>query len=91
MAERLTPTTEFLGHGGITLDVERTLRESESRLRTLNDNLPECVASRYCLDAGGKERVEFTSAGIERLTGILRLSHERCRDGGHISLKTLNA
>ena len=46
------------------------LRESESRLRSLGDNLPEGVLYRYCHDACGKPYFEFVSAGIEHLTGI---------------------
>ncbi|HEY2018788.1 MAG TPA: PAS domain S-box protein, partial [Bryobacteraceae bacterium] len=49
---------------------EEALRESESRLRALGDNLPEGAIYRYRHDAGGKPHVDFISAGIERLTGI---------------------
>ena len=50
--------------------IEEALRESESRLRTLSDNLPEGAIFRYRLDAHGEARVDFISAGIERLTGV---------------------
>jgi PAS domain S-box-containing protein len=49
---------------------ERLARESESRLRSLGDNLPEGSIYRYLQDAEGKPRFEFISAGIERLTGV---------------------
>ena len=49
---------------------EDALRESESRLRTLGDNLPECALYRYSRDVDGAPHVEFVSAGIERLTGV---------------------
>jgi hypothetical protein len=39
-------------------------------LRTLGDNLPECAIYLYSQDANGTPRVEFVSAGIERLTGV---------------------
>ncbi|MBZ5726388.1 MAG: PAS domain S-box protein [Acidobacteriia bacterium] len=46
------------------------LRESEARLRTLGDNLPDGALYRYRLDASGEAHVDFISAGIERLTGV---------------------
>jgi len=49
---------------------QELLRESEARLRSLGDNLPEGAIYRYCQDAGGKQWFEFVSAGIERLTGL---------------------
>jgi PAS domain S-box-containing protein len=49
---------------------EDALRESEARLRTLGDNLPEGAIYRYRLDANGQPHVDFISAGIERLTGV---------------------
>jgi PAS domain S-box-containing protein len=49
---------------------ESALRQSESQLRTLGDNLPEGAIYRYRLDAGGEPHVDFISAGIERLTGV---------------------
>jgi len=49
---------------------EEALRESESRLRTLSDNLPEGAIYRYRVDVQGKAHVDFISAGIERLTGV---------------------
>ena len=49
---------------------EEALRQSEARLRTLGDNLPDGAIFRYCIDANGQPRVDFISAGIERLTGV---------------------
>jgi PAS domain S-box-containing protein len=49
---------------------QEALRESESRLRTLGDNLPEGAIYRYRREADGTGRLEFVSAGIERLTGV---------------------
>ncbi|MGO9893556.1 MAG: PAS domain S-box protein [Bryobacteraceae bacterium] len=49
---------------------EAVLRESEYRLRTLGDNLPEGAIYRYRHDAGGEPHVDFISAGIEGLTGV---------------------
>ena len=50
--------------------IETALRESESRLRTLGDNLPEAAIYLYRQDAEGRPHVDFISAGIERLTGV---------------------
>ncbi len=49
---------------------EEALRASESRLRTLGDNLPEGALYRYRVNADGRGQVEFISAGIERMTGV---------------------
>ena len=49
---------------------EEALRESESRLRTLSDNLPEGAIYRYRHDVHGEPHVDFISAGIERLIGV---------------------
>ncbi len=49
---------------------EETVRESEARLRTLSDNLPEGAIYRYRHDVQGEPHVDFISAGIERLTGV---------------------
>jgi two-component system cell cycle sensor histidine kinase/response regulator CckA len=49
---------------------QHELRESELRLRTLADNLPEAAIYRYRLDAAGAAHVDFITAGIERLTGV---------------------
>jgi len=51
-------------------EAERAFRESESRLRTLTDNLPEAAIYRYRHDAHGEPHIDFISAGIERLTGV---------------------
>ena len=49
---------------------KEALRESDQRLRTLSDNLPDGAIYRYRLDAGGQPHVDLISAGIERLTGV---------------------
>jgi PAS domain S-box-containing protein len=49
---------------------EEALRESELRLRTLSDNLPEGAIYQYSHDVQGQPHVDFISAGIERLTGV---------------------
>jgi len=51
-------------------DAETALRESEERLRTLGDNLPEGALYRYVHDPEGRVRFEFISAGIERMLGV---------------------
>ena len=60
---------------------EREVRESESRLRALGDNLPDGAIYRYCR-ADGKGWLEFVSAGIERLTGVP--ADEAMRDVGAV-------
>ena len=73
---RFSPNGEFLGHTGTCTDItdrrqaEEALRESESRLRTLSDNLPNGAIYRYRHDLNGEAHVDFISAGIERLTGV---------------------
>jgi PAS domain S-box-containing protein len=49
---------------------EEALRESETQLRNLGDNLPESAIYRYRSDVQGNRFVDFISAGIERMTGI---------------------
>ena len=53
-----------------TRRAQKALRDSESRLHSLSDNLPEGAIYRYCQSIDGKPHFEFLSAGIERLTGI---------------------
>jgi PAS domain S-box-containing protein len=53
-----------------TRRAQMALRDSESRLHSLSDNLPEGAIYRYCQSIDGKPHFEFLSAGIERLTGI---------------------
>ncbi len=49
---------------------EQAVRESESRLRAVGDNLPEGAVYRYVQAPDGRPSFEFISAGIERLTGV---------------------
>ena len=73
---------------GINMDVterkraEEAIRESEYRLRTLGDNLPEGVIYRYREDPDGQPHIDFISAGIEKLTGIP--AAEFLRDSGTV-------
>ncbi len=46
------------------------LRESEERLRTLGDNLPNGIVYQVIRYPDGQGRVLYISAGIERMTGI---------------------
>ena len=54
---------------------EEALRESELRLRTLSDNLPEAAIYSYRHDAAGQAHVDFITAGIERMTGVPALEY----------------
>ena len=67
--------------------VEDALRESEARLRAVNDNLPEAAVFRYRHDPEGNPHVDFISAGIERLTGVP--ASEYIRDQGNIERNIL--
>ena len=49
---------------------EAALRDSERRLRTLGDNLPNGALYRYREDGEGRARMSFVSAGIEAITGV---------------------
>lgn len=49
---------------------EAAFRESEQRVRTLGDNLPNGAIYRYRADPVGMPHVDFISAGIERITGV---------------------
>jgi len=46
------------------------LKESEERLRTLGDNLPNGVVYQLQRDPDGRGRMLYISGGIERLTGV---------------------
>src|SRR5437763_4044777 len=46
------------------------LRESEERLRTLSDNLPQGAVYQVLGDEPERRRFLYVSAGIERLLGI---------------------
>lgn len=50
--------------------VEEALRESETRLRLLSDNLPESAVYQYAHEPDGSVRFLYFSAGIERLNGV---------------------
>jgi PAS domain S-box-containing protein len=49
---------------------EAYLRESEQRLRTLSDNLPQGAVYQVLDDAQGGRRFLYISAGVERLFGV---------------------
>ena len=90
---RFSPGGEFLGHTATCMDItdrkqaEEALRESESRLRNLSDNLPEGAIYRYRQDVNGEAHVDFISAGIERLTGVP--AAEYMRDPATVSRNVL--
>jgi PAS domain S-box-containing protein len=65
---------------------EQALRESESRMRALGDNLPEGAVFRYIQDRAGATRFEFISAGIESIGGVSR--EEAMRDAA-LALDTI--
>ncbi len=50
--------------------VERVLRESEERLRTISDNLPGGFTYQNVTQLDGKVRYTYISAGVERLFGL---------------------
>jgi PAS domain S-box-containing protein len=50
--------------------VREALRESESRLRTLSDNLPLGAVYQGVIEADGRRRLTYVSAGIEGLLGV---------------------
>jgi PAS domain S-box-containing protein len=50
--------------------VREALRESESRLRTLSDNLPSGAVYQGVIEADGRRRLTYVSAGVERLLGV---------------------
>ena len=47
-------------------------RENDERLRTLEDNLPDCYVYQHLHEAGGSLRFTHLSAGIEKLSGVRR-------------------
>jgi PAS domain S-box-containing protein len=49
---------------------ERSLRESEERLRSLGDHLPDSALYQYVDEPGVPRRYTYFSAGIERLNGV---------------------
>jgi PAS domain S-box-containing protein len=50
--------------------VQDALRESEQRLRTLSDNLPDGAIYQVLADAAGRRRFLYISAGVGRLFGV---------------------
>jgi PAS domain S-box-containing protein len=64
------------------LVAERTaeIRESEERLRRLEDNLPDSYIYQYLQEADGTSRFLHISAGVERVHGVSR--HDVLRDAG---------
>jgi PAS domain S-box-containing protein len=71
-------TTVPLGEFFITTGADITaikkahaaLRESEERLRTLSDNLPQGAVYQVVADPDGGRRFLYISAGVERLFGV---------------------
>jgi PAS domain S-box-containing protein len=55
-------------------------RASEERLRLLDDNLPDSALYQFTRDEGGRPRLLYVGAGIERLTGIR--PEDALRDAG---------
>jgi two-component system NtrC family sensor kinase len=47
-------------------------RENEERLRTLEDNLPDCYVYQHLHEEGGTPRFTHLSAGVEKLHGVRR-------------------
>ena len=60
--------------GGTAFDVterERVanaLAESEQRLKSISDHLPEAIVYQYCMGPDGKDSFNYLSAGVERVT-----------------------
>lgn len=55
-------------------------RESEERLRRLEDHLPDCYVYQHCYEADGTLRFTHLSAGVEKLHGLRR--EDVLRDSG---------
>jgi PAS domain S-box-containing protein len=49
---------------------EAARRETEGRLRTLTDNLPDGAIYQVVQDSGGRTRFTFVSGGVEQLFGV---------------------
>ena len=62
--------------GQLTIDS----RESEERLRRLEDHLPDCYVYQHCYQEDGTLRFTHLSAGVEKLHGVLR--EDVLRDSG---------
>lgn len=52
------------------VQAEDALRESEERLRSLGDNLPDSYVYHYTKDQDGTPRFLYLSAGVERVHGV---------------------
>ncbi len=51
-------------------ELEERLRESEERLRLLDDNLPDSAVYQYTHESDGSVRFLYCSAGIKKLNGV---------------------
>lgn len=49
---------------------EARLRESEQRLRTLSDNLPQSIVYQLAWDSDGSKRIIHVSEALERIVGL---------------------
>jgi PAS domain S-box-containing protein len=65
---------------------EAALRESEARLRSLGDNLPDSYVYQYIHEADGSPRFLYLSAGVEKLHGV-KVS-DVLRDAGVLQRQT---
>ena len=69
--EELECTAEELKNQNDELiQAQLALLESENRLRTIGDNLPESAVYQYVHEADGSARFLYFSAGIERLNAV---------------------
>lgn len=66
---------------------ERSLRESEERLRSLGDNLPDSTVYQCVDEPNGTVRYTYVSAGIERLNGVT--AGDVLRDAGTLHRQIL--
>lgn len=73
----LTELANFLAYGISAIrmreqqkQAEYALRQSEERLRSLGDNLPDSYVYQYTYNQDGSLRILYLSAGVERLHGV---------------------